>query len=89
MCRRPPPSTPFFSPLPPSRSSSQWTAYGPDSSGKKTEHCSPAFRSDYDTAFTQTSTAGYFGDYILKNMAAEITANKDETWPFPPSMTSE
>ena len=45
-----------------------WTAYGSDTSGKKTEHISPAMRSDTDSAFTQTSTAGYFGDYILTNM---------------------
>jgi hypothetical protein len=51
-----------------------WTSLGPNAGGKKTEHNSPAFRSDTDYAFTQTSTAGYFGDYIMANMATEIAA---------------
>jgi len=49
-----------------------WTAKGPNEDGKKTEHCSPAYIDATPSAFTQTSTAGYFGDYIMENLATEL-----------------
>ena len=46
-----------------------WTALGPDTAGKKTEHNAPAFNSNLPSAFIQTSTAGYFGEYSINGAA--------------------
>lgn len=45
-----------------------WTANGPDAGGAKTEHVAPTL--DGRSAYIQTSTAGYFGEYSLDLSAA-------------------
>jgi len=62
-----------------------WTAKGPNEAGKKTEHNSPAFRSDYPSAFTQSSTAGYFGDYVMPNLG-QVLSNLPTGKDFPDSI---
>lgn len=62
--------------FPPSADYAFWNALGNDVGGKKTEHVSPAYMEGGATeasAFTQTSTAGYFGDYIMPTLAADLT----------------
>lgn len=46
-----------------------WTALGPNTAGKKTEHNAPALNSNLPSAFIQTSTAGYFGEYSINGAA--------------------
>jgi hypothetical protein len=60
-----------------------WTAAGPDASGAKTEHISPTL--DGRSAYIQTSTAGYFGEYNLDLESALNALDKD----FPDMIGSE
>lgn len=61
-----------------------WTGAGPDASGAKTEHISPTL--DGRSAYIQTSTAGYFGEYNLDlESALDALAGKD----FPDMIGSE
>lgn len=57
-----------------------WNANGNDQAGSKTEHVSP---DPQGTAFWQTSTAGYFGKYVIDNMGATLSAVSGAEDPFP------
>lgn len=70
--------------IPPKNGASKyvfWNGKGNSESGSKTEHVSPDPTGA--AAFYQTSTAGYFGKYEVKNLAAALTAAASNTDPFP------
>lgn len=52
-----------------------WNGMGKDKSGSKTEHNAPLL--DGRTGFMQSSTAGYFGEYDLAQLASELSAATD------------
>ncbi|CAK0825224.1 unnamed protein product [Prorocentrum cordatum] len=58
-----------------------WNGAGNDQSGSKTEHVSPDPLGE--TAYYQTSTAGYFGKYVISGLAAALTAAAGAQDPFP------
>ena len=60
-----------------------WNAKGYDGSGSKTEHLSPDTRPG-QTAFIQSSTAGYFGHYYIHGIAEALNAEGE----FPSELDS-
>jgi hypothetical protein len=56
-----------------------WTALGPNTEGKKTEHVSPSHNGK--SAYSQTSTAGYIGEYDLTALGETLGALKGNDMP--------
>jgi len=63
-----------------------WNAKGNSQSGSKTEHVSPDPTGA--AAFFQTSTAGYFGKYIIDGLGEALVSAATRTDPFPSELTA-